>query len=143
MRKTDILSVLALAALVLLTAGCRAPAPAGTSAASWAAADAEPAYTTEWPENEYTAKIVKPAHGEMDYVLDYASSGRFGLVLKDISEAESEEYVDALKDYGYSELLSEEGDVSVGTMLEKEGVILSVSYSESAMAVLITIADAE
>ena len=72
-------------------------------------------------------------------MLDYTDSGRYAIFIKDISSKESEQYVQELKDSGYSEMDSAANDVSVGTMLEKGDAYLSVSYSDGVLGVLITI----
>lgn len=110
-----------------------------TADTNWNLADAKPVYVTEWPENEFTAKIIKPEHGKMDYVLDYSDSGHYGVWIKDISKDESSDYIRELKKQGYSEMASEGNNVAVGTLLHKDNVALSISYSDASLGVLITI----
>ncbi|HIZ56069.1 MAG TPA: hypothetical protein H9671_07690, partial [Firmicutes bacterium] len=100
-------------------------------------ADAQPVYVTEWPDNEYTTQIVKPEYGEMDYIVDYSASGRYAVNLKNISEEESAAYVEELKESGYSEIFSEGNDASVGTMLKKDDVTLSIAYSGTDFGLII------
>ena len=109
------------------------------SNSTWNIADAEPEYLTQWPDNAFTEKIVQPQSGSVDYVLDYTDSGRYAIFIKDISSKESEQYVQELKDSGYSEINSAANDVSVGTMLEKGDAYLSVSYSDGVLGVFITL----
>ncbi len=104
---------------------------------AWNAADAQPVYVTEWPDNEYTTQIVKPEYGEMDYIVDYSASGRYAVNLKNISEEESAAYVEELKESGYSEIFSEGNDASVGTMLKKDDVTLSIAYSGTDFGLII------
>lgn len=98
-----------------------------------------PEYITEWPENEYTELIPKPEYGTMDYVCDYSDTGRYMLVLTDITKEQSGIYVDELKEQGYTEIYSKGNEVSVGTMLQKDNVVLSVAYSDDIFNILITI----
>ena len=64
---------------------------------AWNIADAEPVYVTEWPENNFTAQIVKPDNGEMDYIRDFSDDGQYEIVLKNISTDESAAYIEELK----------------------------------------------
>lgn len=98
-----------------------------------------PEYTTEWPENEYTELIPKPEYGTMHYVCDYSDTGRYMLVLSDITKEQSGIYVDELKEQGYTEIHSKGNEVSVGTMLQKDNAILSVAYSDDIFNILIMI----
>lgn len=106
---------------------------------TWDLSNVEPVYVTEWPENEFTSQIIKPENGEMDYICDYSDSGRYLLVMKDMSEKESSDYVKELKEQGYSEIASEGNEVSVGTMMQKDNVTLSIAYSGEMFGVVITI----
>lgn len=110
----------------------------GNTQTTWDLTDAEPVYVTEWPENEYTSQIVKPEYGEMDYIFDFSDSGRYALFLKEISEEESKEYIEQLKEAGFSETFSEGNQVSVGTILEKDDVFLSIAFSDGILAMTIT-----
>lgn len=98
-----------------------------------------PEYITEWPENEYTELIPKPEYGTMDYVCDYSDTGRYMLVLTDITKEQSGIYMDELKEQGYTEIYSKGNEVSVGTMLQKDNAVLSVAYSDDIFNILITI----
>lgn len=100
--------------------------------------DAEPIYVTEWPDNEYTSHIIKPEHGEMDYVYDLSDAGRYALFLKEISEEQSLEYIGQLKELGFSETFSDGNAVSVGTVLEKDNVLLSIAFSDGILSMVIT-----
>lgn len=59
--------------------------------------------------------------------------------MKDMSEETSAEYIEELKEQGYSEIASEGNDVSVGTMMQRENVNLSISYSGEILGIVITI----
>ena len=127
--------VLAAALLLCALAGCSAPESAQIA---WDLSDAEPVYLTEWPENEFTAQIVEPEHGEIDYVCDYSEEMRYLIVLKNMPEGEPSQYVEALKALGYAEIASDGNNVSVGTLLQKDNVVLSIAHSGEMLSVLIT-----
>ena len=121
-------------------AGCSYPSELeNNTQTSWDLASVEPMYITEWPENEFTSQIVPPENGEMDYICDYSDSMRYLLVMKDMSEETTSDYVKELKKLGYSEIASEGNDVSVGTMMQRGNVILSIAYSGEMLSMLITI----
>lgn len=105
----------------------------------WDLSDAEPVYVTEWPENEFTSQIITPENGEIDYIYDYSDFGRYAVFMKDMSEEKTAEYIEELKEQGYSEIASEGNDVAVGTMMQKDNVILSISYSGDIFGIMITI----
>ena len=105
----------------------------------WKLEGSVPVYVSQWPENEYTSKILKPQSGEIDFIYDYSDSGRYAVFWKDISDEESAVYIEALKDLGYKEIISEGNDASVGTLLKKDGTILSVSFSKTILGILINI----
>lgn len=96
-----------------------------------------PEYITEWPENEYTGQIPQPEYGVLDYVCDYSDTGRYMVVLTDITQEESGAYVEVLKERGFTEIHSEGNQVSVGTMLQKDSVVLSIAYSDNLFNILI------
>ena len=121
-------------------AGCSAPTgQEGNAQSAWDLTEVEPVYLTQWPENEFTAQIIEPEHGEIDYVCDYSDSMRYLVVMKNMPEEASSDYVEELKEQGYAEIASDGNDVSVGTMLERDGVILSIAYSGETLGVLITL----
>lgn len=97
-----------------------------------------PEYVTEWPENEYTKHIPQPEHGVMHYVCDYSDAGRYLVALTDLTQEDSGDYVDVLKEQGFTEIHSEGNQVSVGTMLQKDKVALSIAYSDNILTILIT-----
>jgi hypothetical protein len=100
--------------------------------------------TGEWPQNEYTANIPQPEsgtllHGWIDPDKEYCS-----LTLSGITQAESEQYVKALKEAGFTEVekVSEEinGDyVSVGTLLTSGDTSVSISYTDDLFGMYIKI----
>ena len=103
---------------------------------------AEPEYVEQWPENDLTALIPQPREGTVDYVRDYLDYGRFEIVWKDISREGASDYLADLEAAGYREAAAAEEDASLGILLEKDGVTLSLSASGTIMALLITTADA-
>ena len=127
--------------ICLLLAGCAANTASAEAlgALSWDAAAAEPAYLTQWPDNAFTQKIPQPQSGTVDYVLDHSASGRYAIFCKDISAAESAQYVQALRDAGYAELQSAESSISTGTILERDDAYLSVSYANGTLGIVITL----
>ncbi len=127
------------ASVFILLAGCsNNDIPSKNKGTAWDLGNAEPIYVTEWPENGFTSQIVKPQNGEIDYICDYSDSGRYLVVMKDMAEEESANYIEELKKQGYSEIASEGSDVSVGIILQKDDVSLSISYSGTILGILIT-----
>lgn len=103
----------------------------------WDAASVEPEYLTEWPDNAFTEKISQPESGTIAYVLDYTETGRYAIFIKDISPEESDRYMKALKDNGYSEIHSAANNVSLGTILKREDTYLSISYSDGVLGIVV------
>lgn len=143
MRKNkawDTLAAIALALTLAALAGC---SPDGGAKAPDHASSGLPAvtpeYTSEWPENAYTARIPKPEYGTLEYICDDSDTGRYMLVLTDITKEQSNRYVDELKEQGYTEIHAEGNEVSVGTMLQKDNAILSIAYSDNIFDIVITI----
>lgn len=120
---------------IICFAGCAALEKPEESIWRVTAEDYVPA--SEWPENDYTAQIPRPESGTMEYINDWSSEGRFGVWLKDISRDESNQYVEQLKEAGYQEISQAENSVSVGTMLWKDDIYLSIAYSDGSLGILI------
>ena len=130
----------ALACILAVLVGCAQGQDSKISDSALSSFSAvEPEYSSEWPENEYTELIPRPEYGTRDYVCDYSDLGRYALVLTDMTEEQSAGYVNELKEQGFSELHSKGNEVSVGTMLQKENVVLSVAYSDNLLLSLIHI----
>lgn len=135
MRK--VCCVLLLIALTVAgLAGC-ATAPVAESPNWTVTATPEP--VTQWPENGFTAQIPQPDKGTVDYVLDCSDSGHYGIFLKDISLAETSAYLNTLTSQGYVQAISDGNSVSIGTMLQKENVTLSIAQGEGTLGILITV----
>ena len=89
----------------------------------------------EWLDNEYTANIPQPESGTLlrgwiDPDKEYCH-----LELSDMTQSDSEQYVKALKESGFSEVdkVSEEINddyISVGTLLTKDGTTVSIAYAD-------------
>ena len=103
------------------------------------ALNGEPEYVTEWPENRFTADIPKPEAGEVDYVVDYSAGGRYEIVMKNIPRAASNAYLRQLCEAGFTDEAAGSGNVSMGTLLRRGNVVLSVAASGEGMVMLITI----
>lgn len=123
--------------LMMLTGCSQSSHPAAFDSALTQLPAIIPEYTSDWPENEYTELIPRPEYGTMDYVFDDSENGRYILVLTDIRKEESCNYLNELKEHGYSEIKSGSNLVSAGAMLQKDSVILSVAYSENLLNILI------
>ena len=90
----------------------------------------------EWLDNEYTANIPQPESGTLlrgwiDPDKEYCH-----LELSDMTQSDSEQYVKALKESGFSEVdkVSEEINddyISVGTLLTKDSTTISISYIDN------------
>ncbi len=130
---------LILVCALTLLAGCSNKTSNESISSTWDLSNIEPIYVTEWPENEFTSQIIKPKNGKVDYIYDFSDSGRYAVFMKDMSEETSAEYIEELKEQGYSEIASEGNDVSVGTMMQRENVNLSISYSGEILGIVITI----
>ncbi len=113
-----------------------------TDSSDWTLS-AEPEFVTSWPENEFTSWIPKPSTGSIDYVCDYTDSGRYQVVMKDLSQEESQDYVHQLLEQGYEQIASESNEASAGTILQKDEVTLSIAYSENVLNILIIVNDAD
>ncbi len=116
-------------------AGCAAPEKQEESIWRVTAEDYVPA--SEWPENDYTAQIPRPETGQVEYINDWSSEGKFGVWLTDLSKEDSDQYVEQLKEAGYQEISQAENSVSVGTMLWKDDIYLSIAYSDGSLGILI------
>lgn len=134
-----ILLSLAAGLALTLSAGCSANSILKSHRTDWNLSGLEPVYLTEWPENEFTAQIPEPQEGQIDYAFDASDSGRYAVFWKEIGMEESEDYIEGLKNQGYSEVRAEKNEVSVGTILQKDIVTLSISYSSDRLSILITI----
>ena len=141
MHDRKILAPAVLSALLvcLLLSGCSIPEERRDALDNieWDAASVEPEYLTEWPDNAFTKKISQPESGAIAYVLDYTETGRYEIFIKDISPEESDRYVNALEDNGYSEIHSAANNVSLGIILKREDTYLSISHTDGVLGIVI------
>lgn len=100
-------------------------------------------HLTEWPENVFTSKIVKPSNGTIDYAIDESASGRYTVFFKDITMEQSEAYIEELKNAGYTSVAGTKEDVAIGVMLQKDDVMLSVACSDGGLGIRIIITKPE
>lgn len=126
-------------ALTLLGGCSNDNIPSINNGVTWDLENADPIYVTEWPENEYTSQISKPENGEIDYIYDFSDSGRYAVFVKGISKENSADYIEELKEQGYSEVAFKGNNISVGTLLQKNNVALSIAYSDEILSIMITI----
>ena len=137
-----------LAALLIAAVpmGCAGEGTSGDGAAAALSAEellsVEIEYPAAWPENDMTALVPQPGEGELSYVRDGSDSGWYEIVWEEICMEASEAYLTALEEAGYTALHTDAGETSMGTMLEKNGTVLSVAYSEGVLNLLIITGDA-
>ena len=99
-------------------------------------------YTSEWPENEFTALIPKPDFGRTESVMDMSEYKRFVVSLTDVEDGELEGYLDSLPDAGFYKMEYSSNDVSVGAMYQNDdGVVLSIAGSSGSMGIMISVPD--
>lgn len=114
---------------------------ASSEGESWQEVTDDVEFTDKWPENEYTAVITEPEKGTMQYIIDDSANGKFTVAVKDITEAESADYVELLQKDGYSLVQSVEENGMVGVLLQKDDVSLSIAYSKGILCISITLGD--
>lgn len=133
--------------LVLTMASCsnQDTPSAGTDNSS----NTQPEYITMldegvWPENEYTKGLPVPS-GTVSWAMLDTEHGNCGVNVVDISETEYSEYMEFLKQEGFSiiEEVSEEIEgqnyVSVGTLLSNGEKGLSISYTPGNFVICISL----
>ena len=92
----------------------------------------------EWLENKYTAAILQPEAGTpyMATVYD-ETAGYFSIFLNNTTREQGEEYIELLKENGFETVFSESEDVSIGVLLHKENVAVSIAASENEFSIYI------
>ena len=96
-----------------------------------------------WPANEYTEGLPVPP-GTVAWALLDTQSGYCSINIEEMSEAEYNDYMDLLKQEGYSviEEVSEEikgqDYVSIGTLLSNDEKGLSISYIPDNLTIYIS-----
>jgi hypothetical protein len=144
-RKTALLAAL----LLFLAPGCGAgtgdtgnTANMGDTAAaageSSSAAEIPWEELSDWPENDYTSQLPKPQAGEPDYALGSPESGYYAVFLSGLTREEGEDYLDLLREAGFTEVESQANQVSGGWLLEKDSLWVSVSCSQGVLGICIT-----
>ena len=99
-----------------------------------------------WPANEYTEGLPVPP-GTVDWVMLDTQSGYCGIFIEEISEAEYNDYIDLLKQEGYSvvkeasEEIKGQNYVSIGTILSNGEKGLSISYVPGNFGIYISFND--
>lgn len=99
-----------------------------------------------WPVNEYTEGLPVPP-GTVEWAMLDTQSGYCSINLEEMSEAEYNDYMDLLKQEGYSviEEVSEEikgqNYVSIGTILSNGEKGLSISYIPGNFGIYISFED--
>lgn len=99
-----------------------------------------------WPVNEYTEGLPVPP-GTVDWAMLDTQNGCCSIFIEEMSEAEYNDYMDILKQEGYSviEEVSEEikgqNYVSIGTILSNGEKGLSISYIPGNFGIYISFED--
>lgn len=97
-----------------------------------------------WPENEYTEGLPVPP-GTVSWAMLDTEHGNCSVSIVDIGETEYNEYMELLKQEGFSiiEEVSEEIEgqnyVSVGTLLSNDEKGLSISYTPGNFVIYISL----
>lgn len=119
--------------LLLLCGGC-----AGAPETEPSAADPVP--ITAWPENDFTAGLPEP-EGSPVWAMDQAEQGAFSLCYEDVSEEAYQDWLGQLQLLGFVPEARASEEVSDNYLLEREGVCLSVSYSNTGEMLAISISE--
>ena len=118
--------VIAVFALVLL---CGCSVPSKNQPVSGEIVYVSPDF---WPEDRIVSDLPRP-DGETYWVLDESHIGRYSMTFTDVTEEESEAYIDTLKKEGFREYSSEGNEGSGGLILFRDGMYLSVAYSDGTL----------
>lgn len=105
--------------------------------------DISPEYITEYPSNEFTKLLIEPSYGNIEYVRDYSSQGKYEIVWNNITSDESNEYIKQLVKLGYKQEVANSNNSATGIILTKESTTLLIAYSDSELNVLISISTEE
>ena len=98
----------------------------------------------EWPENKYTAAILQPEAGTPFQATVYdETAGYFSVFLNNATREQGEEYIELLKDNGFETVSSKSEDVSIGVLLQKENVGVSIAASENVFSIYIRLYEDE
>lgn len=92
----------------------------------------------EWPENKYTAVIPQPEAGTPFQATVYdETAGYFFVSLNNATRQQGEEYIELLKENGFETVSNKSEDVSIGVLLQKENVGVSIAASENGFGIYI------
>lgn len=139
MKNHKLILLLLMVLLIIGMAGCSSKQDAASIPVQ--PITSEPEFITEWPENDFTAKIPKVEVGTVDYVLDDSENKRYAVFMKDISDEESNAYIQQLVDAGYETVTSADDKVVLGKMLHKDDVWLSMIVAENMLGITIIISE--
>ena len=93
---------------------------------------------SEWPENKYTAVIPQPEAGTPFQATVYdETAGYFSVSLNNATRQQGEEYIELLKENGFETVSNKSEDVSIGVLLQKENVGVSIAASENGFGIYI------
>lgn len=93
---------------------------------------------SEWPENKYTAVIPQPEAGTPFQATVYdETAGYFSVSLNNATRQQGEEYIELLKENGFETVSNKSEDVSIGVLLQKENVGVSIAASENVFGIYI------
>ncbi len=96
----------------------------------------------EWPQNEYTANIPQTESGTVQRGWIDPAKEYCYIELSDMTQAQTEQYVNTLKEAGFSEVekVSEEINddyISIGTLLIKDSATISIAYGDDSFGMCI------
>lgn len=137
MKKLFSFIVLALCTTIIF-GGCSNPAPTESVAPS---NDAVREEISEWPDNTYTNAIIEPEAGTPDYVISDKQAGYYAIFLNDITMEQGKQYINKLKENGFTEVAGDSDDVAVGQLLQKDNVDLSISVSDDILGIYIKLSN--
>ncbi|MBC8530277.1 lipoprotein [Gehongia tenuis] len=143
--------MLVLAALLMaVLSGCSVPGGASASpetvpsASSFGSDPGGAVLTHQWPQNEYTEGLPRPAAGEVAGVSIDAERGFLAIFLSGITEEDSAAYVEALKREGFretektSEVIAGQGYTSTGILLFDGQTYVSLAYFPDQLSLYIS-----
>lgn len=96
-------------------------------------------YVDSLPDNKFTSLIVEPSAATIDYIIDESENNRYTVFYKDISVDDSNAYVKELEELGYKKVKGKVGYVAIGTLYQKDNVVLSIAISEGALGIQVII----
>ncbi|MBQ3046316.1 MAG: hypothetical protein IJD49_10230 [Clostridia bacterium] len=94
-------------------------------------------FISEWPDNEFTHYVPKPEYGKVWYTYSFNNREAFSISLEQISEEESNLYIEKLKSFGYVIFGKASNDVSTGINMVKDNIYLSIAYSDGVLGMMI------